>query len=127
MVVVFPQNMYTFFLLMNPLSCWSTSPNVLGDENYYNKNGLQPQALKAVIERVLAPTDSETYDYLSNNIADEEPVPLSQNPLLGTYYFVKNFGFHAMVGFFYLLGGWYIFIDIKWLHYLFYNEILFFI
>lgn len=103
MVVVFPQNMYN--LLTNPFSCWSTGPGVIWDENYYNQNGLQQKALKGVLDRVLAPKDLATYDYLSNNLADMDSVPLSQDPLLGTLYFFKNFWYWTLVGMFYLLLG----------------------
>ena len=103
MIVIFPQNMYN--LLTNPFSCWAIGPTLLPDENYYNQNGLQPKALKSVIDRVLAPKDSETYDYLSYNIASEDPVPLSQNFILATYYFLKNFWWNMYIAIIFMFLG----------------------
>ena len=44
LIVIFPQN--TWNPVTNPFGLWSVQPSIIQDEDYYNRNGRQPQAFK---------------------------------------------------------------------------------
>jgi len=55
LIVVFPQNKYNYNTNMD--CCWSTNQHQIGDDDYYNQNGIQNAAIRKLIARLTQKRD----------------------------------------------------------------------